>query len=261
MIKLIATDMDGTLLDENSQLPKNFFSILDKLDEKDVKFVVASGRPYPTLYENFKPVSDNLYFICDNGSYIVEPGKEPIISILDKDLVNNVVKTCENLSNTELILCGVKGTYHKPCSNEIEKEIDKYYINKTIVDTLFDIDDDIFKIAICDFNGSREHSYKLLNPLFGKDYKVVVSGAVWVDINNKDINKGTALKKLQDDFSISYEETMSFGDFYNDVEMLQASHYSFVMENANDDMKQYGNFIARSNTEDGVIQAIEEYVL
>lgn len=261
MIKLIATDMDGTLLDENSQLPKNFFSILDKLDEKDVKFVVASGRPYPTLYENFKPVSDNLYFICDNGSYIVEPGKEPIISILDKDLVNNVVKTCEKLSNTELILCGVKGTYHKPCSNEIEKEIDKYYINKTIVDTLFDIDDDIFKIAICDFNGSREHSYKLLNPLFGKDYKVVVSGAVWVDINNKDINKGTALKKLQDDFSISYEETMSFGDFYNDVEMLQASHYSFVMENANDDMKQYGNFIARSNTEDGVIQAIEEYVL
>ena len=51
---------------------------------------------------------------------------------------------------------------------------------------------------------------------------------------------------------------MSFGDFYNDVEMLQASHYSFVMENANEDMKQYGNFIARSNTENGVIKAIEE---
>lgn len=261
MIKLIATDMDGTLLDENSKLPKEFFSTLEKLEEKNVKFVVASGRPYPTLYENFKPISDNLYFICDNGSYIVEPGKDPIISILDKNVVNDVVRACENLSNTELVLCGVNGTYHKSCSKEIEKEINKYYINKTIVDTLIDIDDDIFKIAICDFNGSKDNSYKVLNPLFGEDYKVVVSGSVWVDINNKDINKGTALKKLQEDFNISYKETMSFGDFYNDVEMLQASHYSFVMENANEDMKQYGNFIARSNTENGVIKAIEEYVL
>ncbi|MGL5315144.1 MAG: HAD family hydrolase [Peptostreptococcaceae bacterium] len=261
MIKLIATDMDGTLLDENSKLPKDFFSTLEKLDTKDVKFVVASGRPYPTLYENFKPISDNLYFICDNGSYIVEPGKDPVISILDKELVNNAVRACENLPNTELVLCGVKGTYHRPCSEEIEKEINKYYINKNIIENLIDIDDEIFKIAVCDFNGSKDNSYKILNPLFGEDYKVVVSGAVWVDINNKDINKGTALKRLQEDFNISYEETMSFGDFYNDVEMLQASHYSFVMENANEDMKQYGNFIAKSNTENGVIHAIEEYVL
>lgn len=261
MIKLIATDMDGTLLDENGKLPKDFFSILEKLDNKDVKFVVASGRPYPTLYENFKPISNNLYFICDNGSYIVEPGKDPIISILDKELVNNVVRACENLPNTELVLCGVKGTYHKPCSMEIEKEINKYYINKNIIENLIDIDDEIFKIAVCDFNGSKDNSYKILNPLFGKDYKVVISGAVWVDINNKDINKGTALKRLQKAFNISYEETMSFGDFYNDIEMLQASHYSFVMKNANEDMKQYGNYIAKSNTENGVIHAIEQYVL
>ena len=54
---------------------------------------------------------------------------------------------------------------------------------------------------------------------------------------------------------------MVFGDFYNDVEMLKKAHYSFVMENANEDMKQYGNFIAKKNTENGVIEAIEEYVL
>ena len=261
MIKLIATDMDGTLLDENGKLPSNFFSTLEMLDKKEVKFVVASGRPYPTLYENFKPISDNLYFICDNGSYIVEPGKDPVISILDRNVVNDVIKACENLSNTELVLCGVNGTYHRPCSDEIEKEISKYYINRTFVNNLIDVDDDIFKIAICDFNGSKDNSYNVLNPLFGEDYKVVVSGAVWVDVNNKDINKGTALKRLQEDFDISYDETMSFGDFYNDVEMLLASHYSFVMENANDDMMQYGNFVAKSNTENGVIEAIHEYVL
>ena len=60
MIKLIATDMDGTLLDENGNLPEVFFETLEKLKEKNVKFVAASGRPYTTLYENFKPKSDYL---------------------------------------------------------------------------------------------------------------------------------------------------------------------------------------------------------
>ena len=261
MIRLIATYMDGTLLDENSKLPKDFFSTLEKLNEKNIRFVVASGRPYHTLYENFKPHSDELYFICDNGAYIVEPGKDPIISIIDKNTVNDIVRACEDMPNTAVILCGVKNTYHKACSEEIKKEIDKYYIKKTLVSDLIDIDDDIFKVTICDFNGSKEHSYKALNPLFGKEYKVVVSGAVWIDINNKNINKGDAIKRLQEDLDISYDETMAFGDFYNDVEMLQSAHYSFVMENANDDMKQYGNYIAKKNTENGVIKAIEEYVL
>ena len=261
MIKLIATDMDGTLLDENSKLPKNFFSTLNKLEEKNVKFVVASGRPYKTLYENFKPYSDKLYFICDNGSYIAEPGKDPIISIIDKKVVQAVIKACENIPNIALILCGVKCHYHMKCSEDIEKEISKYYLNREIVNDLTTINDDIFKIAVCDFNGSKENSYKILNPLFGEDYKVVVSGSVWLDINNKDINKGNALRNIQKDFNISYDETMVFGDFYNDIEMLQAAHYSFVMENANEDMKQYGNFIAKSNAENGVIKAIEEYVL
>jgi len=76
MIKLIATDMDGTLLDQNGKLPKGFFEVLEKLEKMNVKFVIASGRPYFTLYENFKPISDELYFICDNGSYIAEKSKQ-----------------------------------------------------------------------------------------------------------------------------------------------------------------------------------------
>lgn len=261
MIKLIATDMDGTLLDENSNLPKNFFETLDKLNSMNVKFVVASGRPYKTLYENFRPYSDDLYFICDNGSYIVEPGKKPSISLIDKSTVQNIIKTCEDIPNSNVILCGIKSTYYKSCSEEMNKEISKYYLDKTIVSDLSAVEDDIYKIAICDFNGSKDNSFKILNPLFGKDLKVVVSGSVWVDVTNKNINKGEALQRIQKDFNISYNETMAFGDFYNDIEMLQSAYYSFVMENANEDMKQYGNFIAKSNKENGVIKSIEEYVL
>ena len=90
---------------------------------------------------------------------------------------------------------------------------------------------------------------------------VVVAGEIWLDIMNKNVNKGAALEKIQNDENISYEETMVFGDFYNDIEMLGKAKFSFVMENANEDMKQYGNYIAKSNRNYGVIKAIEEYVL
>ena len=95
MIKLIATDMDGTLLDENGKLPADFFEVLEELKKKNVKFVVASGRPYFTLYENFKPVSDELYFICDNGSCVVEESKEFQISAIDKEYVKEELSKLE----------------------------------------------------------------------------------------------------------------------------------------------------------------------
>lgn len=261
MIKLIATDMDGTLLDDKGKLPKNFFEVLNKLKEKDVKFVVASGRPYFTLYQGFKPVSDDIYYICDNGAYVVENKDNINIEVMDKNIVKDIVNECAKIDNAEVVLCGTKGAYHINIDKKYTDEIDKYYIEKKVVEDLLEVDDHIFKIAICDIPNSAQNSYKILNEKFGKDHMVVVSGQYWVDIANKNVNKGIALEKIQKDFNISKEETMVFGDFYNDVEMLKKAKYSFVMENANDDMKKYGNYIAKSNIENGVIEAIEEYVL
>ncbi|MDD6794354.1 MAG: HAD family hydrolase [Clostridiaceae bacterium] len=260
MIKLIATDMDGTLLDSNSKLPENFYDTYNKLYEMGIKFVVASGRPYLTLRENFKPIASKLDFICDNGAYIVESGKEPKISIIEKAKVNELIETCKSIPNTELLLCGIKGAYRTNIDPKFIKEIDKYYVNQIVVDDLTKVDDDIFKVTVCDFNISAENSYKVFYPKFKNELKVVISGKVWLDITNINVNKGAALSRIKDDFNISYDETMAFGDFYNDIELLKEAKYSFVMENANDDMKKYGNYIAKKNTENGVVQAIEEYI-
>lgn len=258
MIKLIASDMDGTLLDENGVIPKEFFKTIKKLNDKNIKFVVASGRPYLTLLENFKPISDSLYYICDNGAYVVENNKLLNVSVIDKIIVHDVIKALENIPNTSVVLCGVNGSYHLPLDDLHKNEIDKYYINKKEVNNLYDVNDDIFKIAVCDLNISKDNSFKVLNPLFNEYVTVVVSGEYWVDINNLHVNKGAALKEIQENDNISYEETMVFGDFYNDISMLKQAHYSYVMENANEDMKQYGNFIAPSNRNHGVIKIIDE---
>lgn len=260
MIKLIATDMDGTLLDANGNVPKNFFSTLNLLNEKNIKFVVASGRPYATLYKNFQPISDSLDYICDNGAFVVMDGKTQM-SVMDPIMISNIINNVEEIDNAEVILCGTKGSYHKKIKSEFQEEIDKYYIQDHIVEDLHNIDDDIFKVTICDLSNPKYNSYDKINSKFGQSLMVVISGQVWIDITNKNVNKGIALKSIQDNEKISKNETMVFGDFYNDIPMLQRAHFSFVMENANEDMKQHGNYIAKKNTEEGVISAIKEYVL
>lgn len=261
MIKLIASDMDGTLLDENGNLPKDFFETLDELKKRNIKFVAASGRPYHTLNENFKPISDDLYFICDNGSFIVENGEVCSVSIIDKEKIKLVIEACLQIPNTYLLLCGIKSTYHLPIPDSFATEVGKYYLKTTEVKDFLTIDDEIFKITIYDSLISAENSFKILNPKFKDDLIVVVSGKHWLDVTNLGINKGAALEAIQKRDNISFDETMVFGDYFNDIPMLSKAHYSFVMDNAIDEVKIHGNYIAKSNIDNGVIEAIRKHVL
>ena len=91
MIKLIATDMDGTLLDENGHLPEGFIDILDRIKAKNIKLVVASGRPYYTLQTNFGPIGRYLSFICENGAIVVDNNKIIYESIIDSNVVTDII--------------------------------------------------------------------------------------------------------------------------------------------------------------------------
>ncbi|MEF9992358.1 MAG: HAD family hydrolase [Romboutsia sp.] len=261
MIKLIATDMDGTLLDRDGNIPNDFVQVLKQLDEKKIKFVIASGRPYTNLRNIFESKVNNLQYICDNGAFVVDNKNTSIIDTIDKETVKEIIKESIDIPDIELILCAEKGAYHRYCDEKFMNEINKYYVDKIEIENLLNVEDDIFKISICDLNNPISNSYTVLGPKFEEELNVVVSGKEWVDIMSKRVNKGVALEKIQKDLNISYEETMVFGDFYNDIEMLQKAYYSFVMENANEEMKQYGNFVAKSNHQNGVMEAIKEYVL
>jgi len=100
-----------------------------------------------------------------------------------------------------------------------------------------------------------------LSPKWSKLLQLTISAQVWLDIGRNDIDKGTAIKFLQSDFGLSEAETMAFGNYYNDVSMLQNVYHSYVMENAPDEVKKHGRFIAKSNDENGVIRVIKHKVL
>lgn len=261
MIKLIATDMDGTLLDENGNLPSGFTDILDRVRAKNIKLVVASGRPYYTLQTNFGPIGRYLSFICENGALVVDNNKIIYESVIDNDIVTELIKSSKETDGNVTILCSAKCAYVEECSDKYLTEIKKYYTTLKIVADLNNITDDIVKVTFCNLENSSENLNTIFKPKFEDKLNVVSSGEIWIDISNKGVNKGLALKSLMETDNISKEETMVLGDYYNDIEMLQQGEYSFVMENAPEDMKQYGKYIAASNVEHGVLRAILEYAL
>ena len=103
----------------------------------------------------------------------------------------------------------------------------------------------------------------LYNKIKGKfpNLYIAKSGKHTIDINSNSFNKGIALEIIQNKLGIKYEETMVFGDFLNDYEMMDKAYYSYAMENAHPKLKQKARFVAPKNTDNGVIKVIKEVVL
>ncbi|MEO7768325.1 MAG: HAD hydrolase family protein, partial [Ferruginibacter sp.] len=133
-----------------------------------------------------------------------------------------------------------------------------YYDRYDVVDDLLTVDDDQFlKIALCDLAGSEGNSYQFFRKEEDR-LQVKVSGNIWLDLSHKLANKGRAIEVLQKKFGIDFEETMVFGDYLNDLEMMQQAAFSFAMENAHPDIKKVSRFVTKSNEDHGVTVVLLE---
>lgn len=261
MIKLIATDMDGTLLDRNGELPAGFFPMLKLLRSRGIHFLAASGRSYVTLRKNFEPHPDWIDYICDNGACLVEKDEIVKKNLMDREAVRKLVEICAKLPGVRVVLCGVHGSYHAAYEPAYGDEISKYYVNQQLREDFASVDDDIYKVALLDLNGPEKNALPALREAFGDGLTLLISGSIWMDVMGKGVTKGLGLSYFQQKWGILPEETMAFGDYFNDVAMFDYARYSFAMENGHPDLRQYARFVAESNEKGGVIKAIEQYAL
>ncbi|WP_354625802.1 HAD family hydrolase [Psychromonas sp. MME2] len=259
-IKFIAADMDGTLLDSNGHLPEEFFDVFHQLDKKEILFAAASGRQYYSLLNMFSAVQERMLFIAENGTYVMHQEKELYSCTIDIDSIHRIIKEARSINGAHIVLCGKKSAYIETQAPEALDEMQKYYHRCEYVDDLLKVNDDFIKVAICHFDGSQEHVYPIIYERFNRDHQVVVSAKIWLDIMNINASKGAAIKHLQEQFAFDYEQTMSFGDYFNDIEMLQASFHSYAVENAHQQVKNHARFTAPSNSEAGVLTVIKAYL-
>lgn len=261
MIKLIATDMDGTLLDGTHSLPPDFFAVLEELHHRGIRFLAASGRYYSSLRRNFEPYPDMLDYICDNGACLAENGQIIGEHPMTTEQVRGVIDVCADLPGVRVQICGSRGAYRASCEPEYGAEGAAERVFPQMRQEFAGIDDTIYKFSLMDLNDPHQNSIRALKERFGDSLNILLSGSRWIDVMNAGVDKGLGLRFFQQRWGITPEETMVFGDYFNDVPLFENAYYSFAMENGHPDIRRYARFVAPPNTEHGIMQMIRRYIL
>ncbi|MGK6341356.1 HAD family hydrolase [Chryseobacterium sp. DT-3] len=260
-IKLIVTDMDGTFLNSDYEVSPNFPSVFKELKKRNILFVPASGRQMPGITQYFEDIKNEIGFIAENGGYVIYKNKELFADKLEHQFIVDITAAVREIPGARAVLSAKKKAYYESDDQQFIDYFTKYYTeNQKVNDLGEEVDDDAFKIAVYHPGGSEKNLYPFLKKFRENNLEVVVSGKYWLDIMNKDINKGNALEKLQNLLNITPSQTMSFGDYMNDITMLERSKYSYAMENAHPSVKDAASFSTLSNDDFGVLETISEYL-
>jgi Cof subfamily protein (haloacid dehalogenase superfamily) len=251
-IRLIAADMDGTLLNSRHEYDPGFPEIYRQLKNKGIHFAPASGRQLYNLQNKFGDLGKEMVFIGENGSFVQYQGRDLLVQSLPADKISMLIGMARQVKGVNIILCGKKRAYMESTEPEFIRNVEMYYDERLLVDDLLAVNDDEFlKIAICDLQGAETNSYPVFRHLEG-ELQVKVSGKVWLDLSHQLANKGRAMQVVQQQLNISPEQTMAFGDYLNDVEMMQQASFSYAMKNAHPAVKEAARFETLSNEENGV---------
>ena len=254
MIKVIASDIDGTLLPEGShQLNPRIFDLILKLKEQGIHFIAASGRQLESQQELFTPIKDEISYISENGAICLYEGNRHTISQFDSNLAKRIIAELENRPNCKVAISTSRTQYIKSGDadfyNYMSKQLN-YCV--TPIDSFYEIQEPIVKIAFRDVQTHFE-SFEYFKTLFEKEIRVATAGNLWIDFIPFHSNKGVALKFILEQMNISPAEVISFGDQLNDLEMLSYTGTSYAMAHAQPEAQECATYII-----DSVIDVLEE---
>lgn len=246
MIKLVASDLDGTLLlDGAQQLPEGLFSLIRKLKDMGILFVAASGRQYANMKMLFEPVLADMAFICENGAMAVQNEKILYQDAFDPQLAREILEAIYEKEGAEFS-CSTKDFYYiRPKTQHYMDLMTKVMTSRcSIIQDFDDITEPCIKMAVYEREGMQEDSITYWRDRFSGKCTVVTSGFDWVDFIPFGTNKAKGIGKFQEILGISADECAVFGDEYNDVEMLKSVKYSFAMSHAKPGVRAAANYQA-----------------
>ena len=242
MIRLIATDLDGTLLEKDGKLPEGIFEVIEELRQKGIWFAAASGRQYGNLARLFAPVSEQMAFICENGAYCVVRGNDAGTIALSSEVANEIISDIQKMHMNPLI-SGKHTCYMFDTNRKYTDDIVYRLRNTvTIISSLSDISEPILKISGQIDSGVADLAPELIRK-WGNRLTATVSGRDWFDFTIA--NKGMGIKALVDYLGINKEEVVAFGDNFNDESMLDYVGYPFIMEQAHPQLHKDGYHTCR----------------
>ena len=281
MIKLIASDMDGTLLNHNHKIPKENVKLINFAKNQGIEFVVATGRAYYEALPALNEENINCDVISFNGGIVYDKNGN-IISItpmLPKDLyytieilksfdisyqlyTKNTIYTTSIETDINAYIDLIRSNGYEPdvehLRAEAQQKLDVGYITEVENIELYLNEKEnppIKIIAISNDISKLENAAKLLSE--NKSISVTSSGANNIEIMHKNATKGEALKEIAKIYGINLENAVAIGDNLNDQAMLDIVGYSVAMKNGNTILKEQAKYVTeKTNSEGGVADTI-----
>ena len=247
MIRYIATDLDGTLIPDNSKLmdPEGF-ALIPRFKERGIYFIPARGRQYQSMRRLFEPVKDDISYICENGSLCIHEGNVISRGHIDRELGHRIIDAGRKYGKCSVLVSCESRHYTDSKDPDFIYRM-KHIIRNDIevVDDLYEVDEPYLKLAIADMNGTEKLA-PYLQEQFSSEIRTVTAGKIWVDFIAPDADKGTALSGLLRHLGISPCDGIAFGDQHNDREMLKLAGTSYAMSTAAPGVEKYADKIADS---------------
>lgn len=240
MIRLIASDLDGTLLEPVEHLPDGLFETLEKLHSLGIVFAAASGRQYDNLRRLFAPAAKHMGFICENGALNVLGGDVIKLQPIKRPMALELIRHLQRIPVC-ILVSGRHCCYVSPENRAFTDDIIYRLRNTTaVVEHLDQLDDEYLKISAFTPDGVASIAPEL-EKTWGHQLNALVSGQCWFDFGTA--SKATGIHALMEELQIGKDEVVAFGDQFNDVSMLDAVGYPFLMNTASNDLKKRGYYL------------------
>ena len=269
-IKIIATDMDGTLLDPKGQLDlPRLEKILDRLDQRGVRFVIATGNEVHRMRQLLGHLAERVVLVVANGARIFENNELIQAQTWDDAMVDRALghfkgRECQD----QFVVTAMNGGFVKKGTvfTELDKfmtpeMIEKLYQRMKFVD---EFDSNLFggvlKMSMVVGEERSDSVLQEINDLFDGHVRAVSSGYGCIDILQDGIHKAWGLVELLKRWNLKPEQIMAFGDSENDIEMLELAGISYAMENAEEAVKRVATKVAPANSQAGVYKVLENWL-
>ena len=269
-IRVIATDMDGTLLDPKGQLDlPRLEKILDKLDQCDIRFVIATGNEVHRMRQLLGHLAERVVLVVANGARIFENNELLRAQTWDDAMVDKALghfkgRECQD----QFVVTAMNGGFVKKGTvfTELDKfmtpeMIEKLYRHTNFVEELrSDLFGGVLKMSMVVGEERSSSVLQEINDLFDGHVRAVSSGYGCIDILQAGVHKAWGLEELLKRWNLQSEQVMAFGDSENDIEMLELAGIAYAMENAADEVKAVATALAPANSQAGVYQVLENWL-
>ena len=264
MIKLIATDIDGTLVKDGTLLiDPEYMTVISQLVKKGILFVVCSGRQFSSEKKLFAPIKNELLYISDGGTVVRSPEKIlktfPMDEALWKSMyqmVKDRLPSCDCFAATPDYCLAEDGG-----SRMFHWLRDSYGFDmKETADLSKVQNDDIIKFTVYHPTSCEELCTPDFIPAFKNRSQLAVAGKEWLDCNALHVSKWTALSFLMEQYHLMPDEVCCFGDNLNDIEMLKNAGQSYAVSNARSEVIAAAKGVCPPYWENGVLQILKTFL-